>query len=111
MLRSDHTKGQFSFVLADSGHIAGIISPLEVSMATGKTQAFKSPGRMVPNRPGSDLLVAGMGRNGYCGMLAVRSKHASPVTIAADRRMHQAPMFVPVSIPLRKNQEIPIAPH
>ena len=102
-------KGPIKFVLADLATSLASSAHLAVSMATGKTQTFPTA-RLNGSKPRTWFRPPGgrRGRNGYRGMPAVRSKHASPVDHCSRSRTHQAPMFVPVSIPLQPIKEIPI---
>ena len=90
-------KGPTKFVLADSGHIAGVISPPVVGMATGKTQTF--PGiRLIGLKPRVWFRPPGgrPGKNGSHAMPGVPSKRARPVDHCSRSRTHQVPMFGPV---------------
>ena len=72
-------RGQVEFVLADSGHIAGTISPLAANTAAGKTRT--SPRRRLNGskpQAGTVLLVADIGRNGYQGAPGGRPEDNQP---------------------------------
>ena len=112
MPRPSYTRGQLNLCSPIPATSLGSLAHLAVSMATGKTQT--SPrARLNGSKPRTWFRPPGgrRGRNGYHGMPAVRSKHASPVDHCSRSRTHQAPMFVPVSIPLQAIKEIPIVPN
>jgi hypothetical protein len=97
MPRPSYTRGQLSSCSPIPATSLGSLAHLAVGMATGKTQTSLRA-RLNGSKPRTWFRPPGgrRGRNGYHGMPAVGSKHASPVDYCSRSKTLQAPMFVSV---------------
>src|SRR5262249_13147382 len=98
MLQPNFTKGQLSSCSPILATSLGSLAHLAVSMATGKTQTSRRV-RLNGSKPQTWFGPLGgrRGRNGYHGMLVVRSKHACPVDHCSRSKTHLALTFAPGS--------------